>query len=74
MVTAIAGIGSCRNVCRAENGRAVAAGRRDRDPHVAQALPWAADGAAHLRGMMTRMGDDAFAKPSSLPTGPARTC
>jgi maleylpyruvate isomerase len=36
-------------------------------PTVEQALPWAADGAAHLRGMMTRMGDDAFAKPSSLP-------
>jgi maleylpyruvate isomerase len=36
-------------------------------PTVEQALPWAADGAAHLRGMMTRMGDDAFTKPSSLP-------
>jgi maleylpyruvate isomerase len=33
----------------------------------AQALAWAADGAAHLRGMMTRMGDDAFAAPSALP-------
>ena len=36
-------------------------------PTADQALPWAADGAAHLRGMMTRMGDDAFAKPSALP-------
>jgi len=32
-----------------------------------QSLAWAADGAAHLRGMMTRMGDDAFAAPSALP-------
>jgi maleylpyruvate isomerase len=30
-------------------------------------LAWAADGAAHLRGMMTRMADDAFAAPSALP-------
>jgi maleylpyruvate isomerase len=30
-------------------------------------LAWAADGAAHLRGLMTRMGDDAFAAPSGLP-------
>lgn len=30
-------------------------------------LAWAADGAAHLRGLMTRMGDDAFAAPSALP-------
>jgi maleylpyruvate isomerase len=36
-------------------------------PTVHQALAWAADGAAHLRGMLTRMGDDAFAKPSGLP-------
>jgi maleylpyruvate isomerase len=36
-------------------------------PTLEQALAWAADGAAHLRGMMTRMGDDAFAKPSALP-------
>ena len=36
-------------------------------PTLTQALAWAADGAAHLRGMLTRMGDDAFAKPSSLP-------
>jgi maleylpyruvate isomerase len=34
---------------------------------VAQSLAWAADGAAHLRGMMSRMGDDAFAAPSLLP-------
>ena len=39
----------------------------DHDPHAEQALPWAADGAAYLRGMLTRMGDEAFAKPSSLP-------
>jgi len=32
-----------------------------------QSLEWAADGAAHLRGMMSRMGDDAFAAPSALP-------
>jgi maleylpyruvate isomerase len=36
-------------------------------PTVAQSLAWAADGAAHLRGMMMRMGDDAFAAPSRLP-------
>jgi len=34
---------------------------------VAQSLAWAADGAAHLRGMMMRMGNDAFAAPSGLP-------
>ncbi len=34
---------------------------------IAQSLAWAADGAAHLRGMMQRMGDDAFAAPSRLP-------
>ena len=34
---------------------------------LAQSLAWAADGAAHLRGMMMRMGDDAFGKPSALP-------
>ena len=70
MVTAIAGIGSCRNVCRAEElGTVLRTPRGDATvtPTVAQALAWAADGAAHLRGMMTRMGDDAFAKPSSLP-------
>jgi maleylpyruvate isomerase len=30
-------------------------------------LDWAGDGAAHLRGLMTRMGDDAFTAPSALP-------
>jgi maleylpyruvate isomerase len=34
---------------------------------VADSLAWAGDGAAHLRGLMTRMGDDAFAAPSALP-------
>ena len=34
---------------------------------VKRSLEWAADGAAHLRGMMMRMGDDAFAAPSGLP-------
>ena len=34
---------------------------------LAHALAWAADGAAHLRGLMTRMGEDAFAAPSALP-------
>jgi maleylpyruvate isomerase len=34
---------------------------------LATSLAWAADGAAHLRGMMTRMGADAFASPSGLP-------
>ena len=34
---------------------------------LATSLAWAADGAAHLRGMMTRMGADAFAAPSGLP-------
>jgi maleylpyruvate isomerase len=34
---------------------------------LANALAWAGDGAAHLRGLMTRMGDDAFAAPSALP-------
>lgn len=34
---------------------------------VEVALAWAGDGAAHLRGLMTRMGDDAFAAPSALP-------
>ena len=34
---------------------------------LAHTLAWAADGAAHLRGLMTRMGDDAFAAPSALP-------
>ncbi|SDH14983.1 maleylpyruvate isomerase [Pseudonocardia oroxyli] len=30
-------------------------------------LEWAGDGAAHLRGLMDRMGDEAFGKPSALP-------
>lgn len=30
-------------------------------------LAWGGDGAAHLRGLMARMGDDAFAAPSALP-------
>jgi maleylpyruvate isomerase len=34
---------------------------------VTVSLAWAGDGAAHLRGLMTRMGDDAFAAPSLLP-------
>lgn len=34
---------------------------------VKESLAWAGDGAAHLRGLMTRMGDDAFAAPSALP-------
>ena len=34
---------------------------------VEESLAWAGDGAAHLRGLMTRMGDDAFAAPSALP-------
>ena len=34
---------------------------------LAKSLAWAADGAAHLRGTMQRMGDDAFAAPSGLP-------
>jgi maleylpyruvate isomerase len=32
-----------------------------------ETLAWAGDGAAHLRGLMTRMGDEAFRKPSALP-------
>lgn len=32
-----------------------------------ETLAWAGDGAAHLRGLMARMGDDAFAAPSGLP-------
>jgi maleylpyruvate isomerase len=31
-----------------------------------ETLAWAGDGAAHLRGLMDRMGDDAFAAPSAL--------
>lgn len=34
---------------------------------VEESLAWTGDGAAHLRGLMTRMGDDAFAAPSALP-------
>ena len=34
---------------------------------LADTLAWGADGAAHLRGLMMRMGDDAFAAPSALP-------
>lgn len=32
-----------------------------------ETLAWAGDGAAHLRGLMARMGDDAFAAKSGLP-------
>jgi maleylpyruvate isomerase len=34
---------------------------------LANTLAWAGDGAAHLRGLMTRMGDDAFRAGSALP-------
>jgi maleylpyruvate isomerase len=34
---------------------------------LANTLAWAGDGAAHLRGLMKRMGDDAFAAPSAMP-------
>ena len=34
---------------------------------LANTLAWAGDGAAHLRGLMTRMGDDAFGATSALP-------
>lgn len=34
---------------------------------VEESLAWAGDGAAHLRGLMSRMGDDAFAAGSGLP-------
>ncbi|GAA0937550.1 maleylpyruvate isomerase family mycothiol-dependent enzyme [Pseudonocardia zijingensis] len=34
---------------------------------LAHTLAWAGDGAAHLRGLMMRMGHDAFAAPSALP-------
>ncbi|WP_308259326.1 maleylpyruvate isomerase family mycothiol-dependent enzyme [Pseudonocardia sp. H11422] len=34
---------------------------------LADTLAWAGDGAAHLRGLMVRLGDDAFAAPSALP-------
>jgi maleylpyruvate isomerase len=37
-------------------------------PHsLPNSLAWAGDGAAHLRGLMTRMGEEAFAAPSALP-------
>ena len=36
-------------------------------PAVTDSLAWAADGAAHLRGLMSRLGDDAFRAPSMLP-------
>lgn len=46
-------------------------GRRPPDDSVTRsrehALAWAYDGAAHLRSLMSRMGDDAFAAPSALP-------
>ncbi|HZG92345.1 MAG TPA: maleylpyruvate isomerase family mycothiol-dependent enzyme [Pseudonocardia sp.] len=34
---------------------------------LATSLAWAGDGAAHLRGLMSRMADAAFAAPSLLP-------
>ena len=34
---------------------------------LAHTLAWAGDGAAHLRGLMTGMGEDASAAPSALP-------
>ncbi len=36
-------------------------------PGVTDSLAWAADGAAHLRGLLTRLGDEAFRAPSLLP-------
>lgn len=36
-------------------------------PAVTDSLAWAGDGAAHLRGLVTRLGDDAFRAPSLLP-------
>lgn len=35
-------------------------------PQLRESLAWAADGAAHLRGLMQRMGDEAFRAPSRL--------
>ena len=35
-------------------------------PTRADSLAWAADGQAHLRGLMSRMGDEAFGAPSLL--------
>jgi maleylpyruvate isomerase len=47
-----------------KGGRAISAV----GPHsLVHTLAWAGDGAAHLRGLMSRMGDDAFAAPSALP-------
>lgn len=40
---------------------------RGRTRSLDETLAWAGDGAAHLRGLMSRMGDDAFAAPSALP-------
>jgi maleylpyruvate isomerase len=34
---------------------------------LANSLAWAGDGAAHLRGLMMRMGEEAFPAPSALP-------
>lgn len=36
-------------------------------PPREKTLAWAYDGAAHLRALMARMGEDAFAAPSTLP-------
>lgn len=36
-------------------------------PDRHDSLAWAGDGAAHLRGLMTRMGEEAFGAPSLLP-------
>lgn len=36
-------------------------------PDFDDSLAWAGDGAAHLRGLMTRMGEEAFGAPSLLP-------
>lgn len=36
-------------------------------PPVGDALAWAGDGQAHLRGLMTRMAGEAFRAPSALP-------
>lgn len=36
-------------------------------PERSDSLAWAGDGAAHLRGLMVRMGDEAFRAPSLLP-------
>ncbi|MDT7703582.1 MAG: maleylpyruvate isomerase [Pseudonocardiales bacterium] len=44
-----------------------AGGLGDVSRTLKETLDWAGDGAAHLRGLMTRMGDEAFRKPSALP-------